>query len=136
HLDSSRFALAAVEKFLTGYRAYAEVSARRRADRVLAAHDEYETAMKEILSAESECDLSLGELARLKTELQRLSAEEHALQAEIAAFQRSYEKNDGKNAIDLEQAHHEAAEKRKEAECAAAELADAVRGRKSCSDEH
>ena len=36
-LDSSKAALAAVEQFLTGYRCYAQVAAKRRADRVLAA---------------------------------------------------------------------------------------------------
>jgi len=85
-LNSSRFALAAVEQFLTGYSGYAQVSARRRADRVLAAHDEYEVAMKEILAAEAECDRLLAELARLKADMQRISTEEHALQSEIAAY--------------------------------------------------
>ena len=132
-LDSSRFALAAVEQFLTAYRSYAVVAARRRADRVLAAHDEFETTMKEILSAESLCDRYLAELARLKTELQRLSVEEHALQAEIAAFQRNPEK---KGVLDLQQAHLEAAEKRSEAAHSAAEHADAVRARNSCAVEH
>src|SRR5262245_58408020 len=40
--DSSKVALAAVEQFWAGYRGYAEVAAKRRADRVLAAHYEYE----------------------------------------------------------------------------------------------
>jgi hypothetical protein len=131
-LNSSRFALAAVEQFLTGYRGYAEVSARRRADRVLLAHDEYEVAMKEILAAESECDRLLAELAKLKAEMQRLSAEEHALQSEIAAFQQNPEKG----AIDLEQVRRDAAEKRREAEVAASELAEAIRVRKICTEEH
>jgi hypothetical protein len=131
-LNSSRFALAAVEQFLTGYRGYAEVSARRRADRVLAVHDEYEVAMKEILAAESECDRLLAELARLKSELQRLSSEEHALQAEIAAFQHRPEKG----ALDLEQVRRDAADKRRESEVAASELEDALQARKICSEEH
>jgi hypothetical protein len=131
-LNSSRFALAAVEQFLTGYRGYAEVSARRRADRVLAAHDEYEVAMKEILTAESECDRLLAELARLKVELQRLSTEEHAIQSEIAAFQHSPERG----ALDLEQVRRDAADKRREAEVAVSELADSVRVRKICTEEH
>jgi len=131
-LNSSKFALAAVEQFLTGYRGYAEVSARRRAERVLAAHDEYEVAMKGILAAESECDRLLAELARLKVEMQRISAEGHALQSEIAAFQQ----NPDRGALDLEQVRRDAAEKRREAEVAASELADAVRVRKLCTEEH
>ena len=131
-LNSSRFALAAVEQFLTGYRGYAQVSARRRADRVLAAHDEYEVAMKDILAAESECDRLLAELASLKAEMQRLSVEEHALQSEIAAFQHNPEKG----AIDLEQVRRDAADKRREAEVAASELVDAIRVRKECTEEH
>jgi hypothetical protein len=130
-LNSSRFALAAVEQFLTGYRGYAEVSARRRADRVLAAHDEYEAAMKEILTAESECDRLLAELARLKAAMQRISAEEHTLQAEITAFHQRPEKG----ALDLEQVRRDAAEKRREAEVAASELEDARHARKICTEE-
>ena len=132
-LDSSKAALAAVDQFLNGYRRYAQIAARRRADRVLAAHDEHEASMKEILAAEAECDRSLAELAKLKTELQRLSVEEHALNAEIAAFQQTPHIKD---AAVLEQAHREAAEKRKDAECAVAELADAAGVRKSCTEEH
>jgi hypothetical protein len=131
-LNSSKFALAAVEQFLTGYRGYAEVSARRRADRVLAAHDEYEVAMKEILAAESECDRLLAELATLKAAMQRLSAEEHALQAEIAAFQHRPEKG----ALDLEHLRRDAADKRRESEIAASELEDAQQARKICTEEH
>jgi hypothetical protein len=131
-LNSSRFALAAVEQFLAGYRGYAEVSARRRADRVLAAHDDYEVTIKEILAAESECDRLLAELARLKAVMQRLSVEEHAVHAEIAAFQHHPEKG----ALDLEQVRRDAADKRREAEVAASELSDAIRVRRECTEEH
>jgi len=130
HLNSSKVASAAVEQFLTGYRSYAEVAARRRAQQVLSAHDEYEAAMKELLTAEAECDRTLAELSRLKTEMHRLSVEEHALEAEIAAFQLS------PHALILEQVHGEAVEKRKDAESAMAELADASRVRKTCVEEH
>src|SRR5262245_54561800 len=101
-LNSSKAALGAVEQFLTGYRRYAEVAAKRRADRVLHAHEEYEAGMKEILTAEAECDRSLAELARLRTEMQRIAAGEHALQAEITAFHDSPQMKD---AHALEQAH-------------------------------
>src|SRR5262249_60639792 len=86
-LDSSKAALTAVEQFLSVYRSYAEIAAKRRADRVLAAHEEYEAGMKEILTAEAGCDRSLAELARLKTEMERLAVEEHTLQTENAALQ-------------------------------------------------
>jgi hypothetical protein len=132
-LNSSKAALTAVEQFLTGYRRYAAVAAKRRAGRVLSAHDEYEAAMKEILAAEGECDRSLAELGRLKTELQRFSFEEHALQSEIEAFQQNPHMKDAQA---LEQAHREAIEKRRDADSAAAELADASRVRKSCIEEH
>jgi hypothetical protein len=132
-LDSSKAALAAVEQFLTVYRCYAQIAAKRRAGRVLAAHYEYEAGMKEILIAEAECDRSLNELARLKAEMRRLSVEEHALQAEITAFQKRPQTAD---AHTLEQAHREATERRRDAECAAAELADASAIRKSCAGEH
>ncbi len=132
-LDSSKAALAAVERFLTVYRSYAEIAAKRRADKVLAAHYEYEVGMKEILTAEAECDRSLAELARLKTEMQRLSLEEHALQAEIAAFHQSPQMTDART---LEQVHREANERRRDAECAATELADAAQARRICADEH
>ena len=132
-LACSRAALTAVEQFLTAYRAYAEAAARRRADRVLAAHYEYEAGMKEILAAEAECDRSLAELARLKAEMQRLALEEHALQTEIDSFQQSPQLTD---AFALEQAHSHANETRKDAECAAAELADASEAQKHCVEEH
>ena len=132
-LDSSKTALAAVEQFLTGYRLYSQVAAKRRAERVLAAHYEYEAGMKEILTAEAECDRSLAELARLKTEMQRLADEEHALEAEIAAFQHGPEMKDARV---LEQAHRDAVERRQDAERAAADLVDATRARKSSEEEH
>ena len=110
-----------------------EVAAKRRADRVLAAHYEYEAAVKEILTAEAECDRSLAELARLKTEMQHLSSEQDALQAEIRAFQQSPQMKDPQA---LEQAHRDAAERRRDADAAAAELAETSRLRKSCTDEH
>ena len=133
HLHSSKTALSAVEQFLTDYRHYVEVAAKRRADRVLAAHYEYDAAVKEILTAEAECDRSLAELARLKTEMQHLSSEQDALQAEIRAFQQSPQMKDPQA---LEQAHRDAAERRRDAEAAAAELAETSRLRKSCTDEH
>jgi uncharacterized protein (TIGR02680 family) len=132
-LESFKTALGAVERFLNGYCRYAEVAAKRRVDRVRAAHYEYEAWMKEILISEAECDQSLAELARLKSELQHLSVEQQALQAEIAALEESPHMKDGHA---LERAHHEAKEKRQEAEAAARELADAVQARKTRSDEH
>jgi uncharacterized coiled-coil DUF342 family protein len=131
-LNSSKTALAAVAHFLTGYRRYAEIAAKRRSDRVLAAHYEYESVMQGVLTAEAECDRSLAELARLRTELQSLSSEEHALQAEIVSFQQS----PVNNVHALEQLLREAAERRKDAERAAAELAEASGHRKACLDEH
>jgi SbcC/RAD50-like, Walker B motif len=128
-LASSRTALAAVEHFLTGYRRYAEIAAKRRAVRVLAAHSEYEGVMQGVLTAEAECDRSLAELARLRTELQALSSEENALQAEIQSFQQG----PANNAYEL---LREAADRRKDAERAAAELAEASGHRKACLDEH
>jgi hypothetical protein len=130
---SSKTALTAVEEFLAQYRQYSQVAAKRRAERVLAAHYEYETAVNEILTAESECDRSLAELARLKTELQRLSVEEHALQAEIQAFQQNSHVKDPQA---LEQAHREATERRRDADSVAAHLADASRIRKASTEEH
>src|SRR5262249_15783828 len=120
-LNSSKTALAAVEQFLVGYRSYAQVAAKRRADRVLTAHLDYEEGMKEVLAAEAECDRSLAELARLKADLQQLSAEEHAVDAETAAFQQAPHFN---TTQPLEELHRQAADKRRDAERAAAELAD------------
>src|SRR5262249_28742682 len=80
-----------------------------------------------------ECDQSLAELARLKAEIQRVSGEQEALQAEIATLERRPEMKD---ADALESAFREAKEKRKEAESAAAELADAIQGKKARSEEH
>src|SRR5215467_79207 len=130
-LQSSKTALSAVEQFLTEYRQYSQVAAKRRAGRVLAAHYEYESAVKEILTAESECDRSLAELARLKTEIQRLSVEEHALQAEIQAFQQNSQVKDPQA---LEQAHREAKERRRDADAAASQLVEASRVRKACAE--
>jgi hypothetical protein len=132
-LLSSKAALAAVEQFLSVYRRYAEVAAKRRADRVIAAHYEYEAGMKEILSAEAECDRSLVELGRLKTELQRLALEQHAVESEITAFRQTAALT---GAHGLEQAEREAVERRKDAAWAAEELTDAARLRKSWVDEH
>jgi uncharacterized protein (TIGR02680 family) len=132
-LQSFKAALAAVDRFLKGYRHYAEVAAKRRVDRVRNAHYEYESWMKEILISEAECDRSLAELAKLKSEIQHLSVEQQALQAEIDALQQSPQMKDGQG---LERAHREAKEKRDEAEAAAAELADAVQARKARSEDH
>src|SRR5262249_9104991 len=112
-LDSSKAALSAVEQFLAAYRIYAEAAARRRADRVLAVHYEYEAGMKELLTDEAECDRLLAELARLKAVTQRLSLEEHALRAEIEAFQQSSELKDAQA---FEHGHCQATEARKDAQ--------------------
>jgi hypothetical protein len=126
-LNSSKTALAAVDHFLTGYRRYAEIAAKRRAERVLAAHREYEPAVQEMLTAEAECDRSLAELARLKMELHNLSAEEHALQTEVLAFQQN---SQVQNAHGMERARRELAETRNDAARARAEFAEASRSRK------
>jgi chromosome segregation ATPase len=86
-LESFETAMNAVEQFLTGYRTYAQVAARRRADRVWMAHQEYEAQMKEMVAAEAECGLSLAELTKLKTEIERLSSEQHDVEAKIAVLQ-------------------------------------------------
>ena len=132
-LESFKTALTAADRFLNGYRRYAEVAAKRRVDRVRRAHFEYETGMKEILVSEADCDRSLAELARLKAELQRVTVEQHAVQAEISALQQSPHMKDPHA---LERAQREAKEKRKEAEAATAELADAALARTNRSEEH
>jgi hypothetical protein len=126
-LNSSKTALAAVDHFLTGYRRYAEIAAKRRAERVLAAHREYEPAVQEMLNAEAECDRSLAELARLKMVLHDLSAEEHALQTEVLAF---HQNSQVQNADGIDRARRELAERRNDVERACAEFADASRSRK------
>jgi uncharacterized protein (TIGR02680 family) len=140
HLESDRSTLEffttatnAVEQFLTGYRSYAQVAAKRRADRVRIAQDEYEAQMTEILASEADCNRSLAELARLKTEIEHLSSEKHALAAEIAVLQQSPQMKD---AYALERAHREAKEKRKEADSARVELTHAVQARKARAEEH
>lgn len=132
-LSASKTAGTAVERFLNAYRAYAQAAAKRRADRVLAAHLEYDSGMKDILTAEAECDRSVAELARLKAEMQRLSDEEHALHAEIAAFQQNPQTKD---AHAVQQAQREANERRHDAESAASEWTDASQVNKRCADEH
>ena len=132
-LASSKSALAAVERFLGGYRSYAQIAAKRTAERVLKAHYEYEEGMKEVLTAEAECDRFLAELARLKAEMQRLGDEEHALEAEISAFQQNPQIRDARG---LEQASREANERRRDAGWAASELTDASDARKDYADEH
>ncbi len=132
-LESYKVAHAAVDRFLASYRSYAEVVAKRRADRVLAAHREYEAGMKEILVSESECDQSLAELAKLKTELQRLSVEQHTLETEIAALEQNPHVKDSQA---VAQAQFEAKEKRQDATSAASERAHARQVRKTRGDEH
>jgi hypothetical protein len=132
-LESYRVAHVAVDRFLSAYRSYAEVVAKRRADRVIAAHREYEAGMKEILLSETECDQSLAELAKLKTELQRLSVEQHTLQTEIAAFEQNPHVKDSRA---VEQAEREAKEKREDASSAGAELANTIQTRKVLTEEH
>jgi hypothetical protein len=131
-LNTCKTSLAAVDQFLIGYRRYAEIAARRRADRVLAVHREYETALHEVLNAEAECDRSLAELARLKTELHDLAAEAHTLETVVVAFRQS----SNNNAHDIEQAHREAAEKWKIAEQASSALGEASRSRNAWQEEH
>jgi uncharacterized protein (TIGR02680 family) len=132
-LESFKVAMTAVNRFLTSYRSYARVAARRAIDHVRTAHREYETGMKDILQSEADCDRSLAELARLKTEIQRITSDQHSLEAEIAALQQRPEIRDAEG---IERAHREALEKRMEAESAAAETADAVRVRKSMAEEY
>ena len=132
-LEFFKTAINAVEQFLTGYRSYAQVAAKRRADRVRIAQDEYEAQMTEILASEADCNRSLAELTRLKTEIEHLSSEQHALAAEITVLQQSPQMKD---AYALERAHHEAREKRKEADSARMELTHGVQARKARAEEH
>src|SRR5262245_15057057 len=106
-LESFEAAMNSVEEFLMGYRTYAQVAARRRADRVWTAHQEYEAQMREMVSAEAECGQSIAELSKLKTEMNRLSSEQHDLEAKIAALQQSPQVKD---AISMERLHSEARE--------------------------
>src|SRR5262245_29712443 len=132
-LESFEAAMNAVEEFLTGYRTYAQVAARRRADRVWTAHQEYEAQMKEMVAAEADCSQSLDELTKLKTEIDRLSSEQHDVEARIAVLQQSTQLRD---MTAMERLHREARERRKDAESAAEELKDGIRCRKERAEEH
>jgi uncharacterized protein (TIGR02680 family) len=132
-LESFKTATNAVEQFLAGYGTYAQVAARRRADRVWTAHLGYESQMAEMVAAEQECDQSIAELTKLSGEITRLSSEQHDLQAKIAALQQSPQMKD---AIAMERLHREARERRKDSEMVATELKDAVRCRKARAEEH
>src|SRR5262249_11949341 len=122
-----------VEQFLMGYRTYAQVAARRRADRVWTAHQQYEAQMTEILAAEAECGQSLAELSKLKVEIEHLSADQHELDAKIAALQQSPQMKD---ACALERLHRESRERKKDSEGALFELKDAVQTQKARAEEH
>ncbi len=132
-LESFKTAVSAVEQFLTGYRSYAQVAARRRADRVRIAQHEYDAQMTDMLASEADCNRSLAELTGLKTEIDRLATEQHALEAGISALQQNPLMRD---AHALERAHREAKERRREAESAGTELTDAVQARKARAEEH
>ena len=132
-LESFETAMNAVEEFLTGYRTYAQVAARRRADRVWMAHQEYEIQMKEMVAAEADCGESLAELTKLKTEIERLSDEQHDVEARITVLQQSPQLRDS---TAMERLHRESRERRKDSESAIEELKDATRCRKARADEH
>jgi uncharacterized protein (TIGR02680 family) len=132
-LESFRTAMNAVEQFLMGYRTYAQAAARRRADRVWTAHQQYEAQMTEILAAEADCGQSLAELSNLKIEIAQLSADQYDLEAKIAALQQSPQMKD---AFALERLHREARERRKDAEETLAELKDATQCQKARAEEH
>ena len=132
-LESFKTAMNAVEQFLTGYRTYSQAAARRRADRVWIAHQQYEAQMTEMVAAEGECRESLAESEKLKSEIERLSAEQRELDAKIAALQQSPHMKDS---VAMERLHREARDRGKDAEAAAMELKDAARCRKARADEH
>ena len=74
--------------------------------------------MKEMVAAEADCSQSLDELTKLKTEIDRLSSEQHDVEARIVVLQQSTQLRDTCTA--MERLHREAREKRKDAESAAA----------------
>ena len=127
-LESFLSASSGVERFLNRYRRYAETAARRRADRLRAAHSVYETRMREIRTVETEREALRTKLEVLRREMERLSSVQNTVTAEITTLQESPQMKD---AHALERVQREAAEKRKDAGVAAAELQRATEARNS-----
>jgi uncharacterized protein (TIGR02680 family) len=77
-LETFQAASRGVDQFLDGYRRYARVAARRRANDVRQRHTAYETTMRRLRAAESECEAKGRELAELERRIGELVLDEQA----------------------------------------------------------
>ncbi|MGI5865254.1 MAG: hypothetical protein ACOX6T_24810, partial [Myxococcales bacterium] len=128
HLESFRAARDATLTFLVRYRRYAQIAARRRAERVRSAHAEYEAIQRKLRTAEQE--LEEAQLARREAEqeIERLGIEQSKAQAEVETLSASPAM---RSAEALERARKEADARQRESAAAGQDLdqAKAERGR-------
>ena len=90
-LEGYQAALAATETFLSAYRGYGQVAARRRATAVTQANSRYERLRAELRDAEHRRDQADAEVARLEARRDELAAAERAAGVEVRTLEASEE---------------------------------------------
>ena len=90
-LEGYQAALAATETFLSAYRGYGQVAARRRATAVTQANSRYERLRADLRDAEQRRDQADAEVARLEARRDELAAAERAAGVEVRTLEASEE---------------------------------------------
>ncbi len=125
-LADLRAASRGVDAFLVGYRRYARIAARRRAEGVRSAHSAYEHTQRRLRSAETRRDGAAQQLAAVETELEGLAVEAEAAATEARTLEARPEMRDKQT---LDAARQRAGERRRESERLAEELRRATAAR-------
>jgi uncharacterized protein (TIGR02680 family) len=118
-LESYIAAERAVADFLSDYRRYVQIAAKRRADSVRTAQSAYESRMREINKAELDIGRVAQEITSAFQRLDELKTQQTEIEAEIATLLESPQMKDAQA---LDQAKREASQRESDAENAKSEL--------------
>ena len=88
-LDAFNAARRGTDTFLVEYRRYAQIAARRRAERVRATHAAYETTMRKLRAAEASLEAAKREEVSAAALLEKLALDERAAAATVETLRAS-----------------------------------------------
>jgi uncharacterized protein (TIGR02680 family) len=132
-LDDLKTAGRGVDTFLGGYRRYAQIAARRRAEEVRRTHSAYDTTRRRLRDAEERSERAARRLAEITDELERLNNAGHEAQTEVRTLEARPEMRD-KQALDA--ARRRAQDRSLECERAAQELERATVAHRAARQHH
>lgn len=132
-LEDLKHAGSGVDVFLRGYRRYAQIAARRRAEEVRATHSAYDHTQRRLRAAQETSERAERRLAEVTLELERLEEAGHGARAEVRTLEARPEMRD-KQALDA--AHRRAEERRRERDRAQGESERAETARRTSEEHH